>query len=215
MKQELKFIFLAVIALIGSYAIYELTYEEQNIYTNDEITFSNEYSDANIMDNNNVIYTSYEEVFELLESDESFILYLGSPECPWCRKALPIFVEALNDYNGESFYYMDIMSDRDTLVLTDGNIVTEKEGTDDYHLLVEYLYDLLPTYSGLEDDSIKRIYLPTFVFVSNGEITIHQSTVDSDESSQDALSEEQITELKNIFYDHFDIVFPNMCDEGC
>ena len=154
------------------------------------------------------IYTDGEGAKELLTSG-SGALFMGFPECPWCRTLLPALVSAYakSGYNGAIYYY-NALEDRDTLSLSDdGDIVVEEEGKPVYHDLVAILYDHLMPYSGLNDDSIRRIYLPTTVFVNNGEITaVHLTTIDSQESGYDVLTGEQYAELENLLLDEFNSI---------
>ena len=97
-----------------------------------------------------------------------------------------------------------------------GNIVTDEAGTKEYEELVKLMYDQLPVYDGLNDDTIKRLYFPTVVFVKNGEIIgLHSSTVDSQEDPYVSLTDDQHNELKKIYSDYFNKVFDIVCDDAC
>ena len=126
------------------------------------------------------------------------ILYLGFAECPWCRTLVPALLEAARDsaYPGQILYY-DALHDRDQLERDeDGNLQVTEPGTDLYRHLVDVLYDYLNPYAGLDDETIKRIYFPTTVFVANGEIlSVHLVTVESQTDPYAPLDDAQHAEL--------------------
>ena len=155
-----------------------------------------------------IVYMDDEDAKVLLTSG-SGALFMGFPECPWCRTLLPALVSAYekSDYTGVIYYY-NALEDRDALSLSeDGEIVVEAEGAPVYHDLVAILYDYLMPYSGLGDESIRRIYLPTTVFVKNGDISsVHLTTIESQESGYDVLTDEQFAELEGILIEKFNAI---------
>lgn len=189
-------------------------YETLNDKIND--TNNKKYLEVNIDDDNPIVYASYDEVIDLIKNDTA-VIYFGFPECPWCRNAIPVLIDAANELGIEKIYYYNAVSIRDKKSLDEnGNIVIEAEGTKEYKKLVELLYDYLPVYSGLNDDSIKRLYLPTVLFVKEGKILgQHTSTVDSQKDPYIGLSDEQYIELKTIYFDYINKTFDVVCDEAC
>ena len=82
--------------------------------------------------------------------------------------------------------------------------------------MIEILYDQLPSYEGLNDDSIKRLYFPTVLFVKDGKIIgIYTSTVDSQKDPYVKLNDEQYSELKNIYLDLINKTYDILCDQSC
>ena len=78
--------------------------------------------------------------------------------------------------------------------------------------ILELLKDHTSVYDGLEDESIKRLYFPTVVFVKNGKIVgFHEGTVESQESASTYLTKEQQNELKDILSKYFELVAPEKC----
>jgi len=149
------------------------------------------------------------ETAKTLITSKTGVLYMGFPECPWCRTLLPALIAAYNDsgYKGRIYYY-NALDDRDSLSLSDtGEIVTDKPGAQVYHDLVKILYNYLGPYKGLNDPTIKRIYLPTTVFFKNGAVTaVHLTTIDSQKDGYDVLTDEQFNELKNKLVDEIKTV---------
>ena len=179
-----------------------------NVSNDDAMKFKNEYESLNedgykkieISEDNQIKYSSYEEIVEILTSGTG-IIYLGFPECPWCRNAVPVLLDAVSETGIETIHYFNALSIRDKKHLDEaGNIVVDDEGTQEYKKLVEILYEYLGEYEGLNDSSIKRIYFPTVIFVKNGDIKgLHVSTVDSQINPNESLTSEQYDELKEIY----------------
>lgn len=169
------------------------------------------YMNLNIDNNNPIIYADYDKVFEVL--DKTGVIYLGFPECPWCRNVIPVLLEAAKEVGIDKIYYLNNRDDRDTKKLIDEKITTEKEGTENYYKLLERLGDQASTYAGLEDDTIKRVYFPTVIFVKDGKIVnTHVSTVDSQTDPYIAMNELQKAELKKIYVENMEKSFDVSCD---
>lgn len=186
----------------------------------DNIKFKNEYEklnsqkgylDIEIPKDNNVKYASFDELMEFLNNGTG-IVYFGFPECPWCRNALPVLLKAAKDNEVSNFYYYNAKSIRDEKVLKDGKVVTNKKGTDEYYKLLDKLSDVIGPYQGLNDDSIKRLYFPTAVFVMGGKIVgFHEGTVDSQEDPSKSLTSKQEKELLNIYNENIEKIY-GFCD---
>ena len=211
-----------VLALIGG-GIYFMTKEKSdNVKFKEEYESLNgkkndsgkKYLDVNIDKNNSVKYATYDELIKLLDSGTG-VIYFGFPECPWCRNALPVLLKAAKETEMEEIYYFNAKDMRDTKELKDGKIVTTKEGTKEYYNLIDKLKDVLGPYDGLEDDSIKRLYFPTMVFVMGGKIVAtHEGTVDSQEDPYVKLTEKQETELLDIYKENINKIY-GTCDKSC
>ncbi len=175
-----------------------------------------EYLETKIDSDNKMYYASFDEIMDLLDHGTG-VIYFGFPECPWCRNAAPILVEAANETTINKIYYFNALSMRDTKKLDEnGNIVTEKEGTEEYYQLLDALSSVLGPYSGLNDDTILRLYFPTVVFVKDGTIVgMHEGTLDSQDNPYVALNMEQKEELKKIFTDAIHEVIGDLCDSKC
>ncbi len=170
-----------------------------------------EYKNITIKENNPVVYASYKEIFDVLDS--TGIIYFGFPECPWCRNAVPVLLEAAEETGIEKIYYMNNVNDRDIKTLKDGNIITKKEGTNNYNKLLQKLGDNAPTYEGLNDSSIKRLYFPAVIVVKDGNIvdTIF-GTVDSQKDPYIPLNSAQTKELKEKYVTAINKIL--MCDHS-
>ena len=153
-----------------------------------------------------------EKDLELLLETGTGVLYLGFPECPWCRTLIPPLLQAQIDsaYTGKLYCY-NALYDRDVLSLADdGTITVENEGSETYNYLLSKLAPYLPTYEGLNDNTIKRIYFPTTVFIKNGTIiSVHLNTIEEQEEGSGGLTEEQHNKLYNILLANFNDIVQN------
>lgn len=231
MKVKIELGILLIIFLLSSYLIYNFVDSDtKNIVTNEEIRFKEEYEklngvyndktnhyymNVNILENSNVKYKNANEIIDILKNGTG-VIYFGFPECPWCRNLVPILVDTLNEYT-MPFYYYNAYEIRDNKHLDDnGDIVVDKEGTKEYYEIVDILKDYLGEYSGLNDNSIKRLYFPTIVFVKEGKILyVHTGTLDSQEDPYVSLTDEQKNELANIISVYATKVYDVVCDDQC
>ena len=187
-------------------------YEEYNSSTTQD---GQEYVKMDINENNVIKYASIDDVMNVL--DGTGIILFGFPECPWCRNAIPVLLEAADIVGVETIYYYNNVNDRDIKSLdSNGNIINEKEGSKEYYQILEKLGDKASIYEGLNDNSIKRIYYPTVVFTFEGEIVgTHVSTVESQTSPFIPLSDNEKNELINIYSDYMHKVLNDLCDATC
>jgi len=216
MKKKIIIIIAAILILIlivlGVYIL--LNKETDNIKFKKEYENLNTqkgYLDIEIPEDNNIKYANFDELMEFLDSGTG-IVYFGFPECPWCRNALPVLIEAAKENEIKNVYYFNAKPIRDDKELKDGKIVINKEGTEEYYKLVDKLKNHLGPYEGLEDDSIKRLYFPTVVFVMGGKIVgTHIGTVDSQEDPSKPLTKEQKQELLDIYNENISKIY-GTCD---
>lgn len=229
-KDIIKVSLLVVLAVVSSIVIYNNFHNENNddkkiVYTEDEKKFKKEYEDVNsnegsvqirLEDNNDMVYATYDKIKEILTGGTG-VIYFGFPECPWCRNAVPMLIKAAHNQGLNTIYYFNDKDMRDVKKLDDdGNIVTEKEGTKEYYELLNILGDNLGSYEGLNDDTVKRLYFPTVVFVKNGKIIgTHVATVSSQKNPKVVLNEEQQAELISIYEGYISEVVGSVCDDKC
>ncbi len=203
---------LSLILLAGcSTEQYSITDETQVNHSLDSLYFKNDYeaynNDVNeyeeasisltIDENNPVIYATLDEINEILK-EGSGIIFLGSPSNAYARVMAPILISHANTYHIDTIYYCDMSDLRDKKYLNDdGEIETEIEASPAYYELLDNLGSYASTYYCLNDESVKRIYLPTLISVVNGEILyFHQGTISSQDDPYISLEEEQIKELE-------------------
>ena len=81
---------------------------------------------VNIDKNNPFIYSSAEEVAKKIENKETFAVYFGFKECPWCRSVIESLIEVSSDLGLEEIYYVDVKNIRDTMKDNEGVSANEK-----------------------------------------------------------------------------------------
>lgn len=159
----------------------------------DAIKFKNEYEELNdkktnygdyyyrnldIDSDNPIIYKSANEVLNMIDNKESFAIYFGFADCPWCRSVVETMISVSEELNISNIYYVNVKEIRDTLRLDDNNeVITSKEGTADYYKLLDKLSNVLDDYTLTSKDgnevntNTKRIYAPNIVAIVDGVAT--------------------------------------------
>ena len=131
--------------------------------------------EVSIPEENPMVYKTAEEIADKMDNKESFIVYFGFKDCPWCRSIVEELVKVGNDKAISKIYYVDVSKIRDTKEIDDeGNIKTTKEGSEGYNALLEKMGNVLDDYTLVKDEEEKsaeekRIFAPNIVAVANGE----------------------------------------------
>lgn len=161
--------------------------------SSDATKFKNEYEELNgttrekdgkmirsikIPKKNPMIYASEEDILKMMDNKESFLVYFGFNDCPWCRSVVPKLIECANDLGLDKIYYVDVKEIRDVIELKEnGELETTTTGSDGYYMLIERLSSVLSDYTikDKEGNQIstgeKRIFAPNVVAIVNGEAT--------------------------------------------
>ena len=166
-----------------------------------------EYRTISIDEDNPFIYSTAEEISKKIDNKETFIVYFGFKECPWCRSVLEELVAVAKKNNIEKIYYVDVKEIRDVKEINeDGNINTTKEGTEGYNSLIEKMSNVLEDYTltNENDEKIevgeKRIYAPNVVAISNGKALQLETGISKKQTDgYQELTEEMKKETYNSF----------------
>lgn len=130
-------------------------------------------------------HVTVKDVEKMMKDKESFVLYTGFDNCPWCNVVLPV----LNDMALEKSVqvaYIDTRKDSSW---------SSNMDIDDYDLFVKLMGDVIPK----DDDGTVHLYVPHIFFVSQGELAgDHRGTVPSQSSHSDPLTDAQKTELEGL-----------------
>lgn len=187
---------------------FKTEYESKN---NKDNGYGGSYLEISIPANNKIEYVDSARVKQVLGNGTG-VIYFGFPECPWCRNIVPTLLDVANEYEMD-ILYLNNKAERDTIKLDDeGKLVTEKEGSKDYYEILDLIGEKASVYDGLNDDTIKRLYFPTVIFVKDGEIVaFHEGTVDSQEDASVYLNAVQQKELKTILRGYFDLLKSGRC----
>ena len=221
MKKVLLFMILTVIvtATTGCFKNredalkFKKEYESFNNKSNDYFSYRN----LSIEEDNPIVYSTDEEIVKKIENKESFIVYFGDPECPWCRSVIEQAMKSAKENKINKIYYVRFWNGfhtekiRDVYELNDKNEpVLKTKGTDAYYKLLEYLDNVLSEYTLKDKEgnvinvNEKRIFLPNFVAIEKGVAKeLMQGISDIQESYNSELTEEIIKDEIKMFNDFF------------
>lgn len=183
----------------------------------DAIRFKEEYESINgvvnekngktvrsvtIPEDNPIIYKTAEEVVEMIKNNETFVVYFGFKDCPWCRSMVSTLIDVAKNLNVSKIYYVDVKEIRDTLSVVDGKIVVTKEGTVAYKELLNLLgnvledYELTDSKNKIVDAKEKRIYAPNVIAINNGKaIKMEMGISDKQTDAYSELTDEMKSEM--------------------
>lgn len=220
MKKKILLILFIVVGTVGV-----VTYNVKGKELDDAMKFKKEYESFNgkkndyfkyrnlsISEKNPFVYTTAEDIVKKIEKKETFIVYFGDSECPWCRSVIEQAVKSANDNNVNKIYYVKIWDGfhneklRDVYELEGDKPVLKSKGTDAYYKLLNYFGDLLEDYT-LTDESgnsvnvgEKRIFAPNFILVENGETKkVIQGISEKQQSYNSELNTEIINDERSMF----------------
>ena len=158
-----------------------------------------------ISKDNPFIYKKSSEIIDMIEKKDTFVVYFGFSDCPWCRSIIPTLVEVAADLEVNQIYYVDVKNIRDTMKIgDDGKAITDTEGTKEYYQLLEKLDSVLENYTLTDEDGNevntgeKRIYAPNIVSIVDG-VATEMTTGISDKQTDGYM--ELTTEIKEESYD--------------
>lgn len=188
---------IVVLVLACSIGFYKVFTSIENKETDAE-KFAREYS----IDNDNVfVYRTLEEINKILKNGTG-IVYLGFPECPWCKAYVPYLNEVAKKAKLDKIYYFNILKDR-------------KNNTDNYKKTVELLKDYLK----YDDEGNKRIYVPAVIAVNKGKIVGFDDETSYDtkgyEKPEDYWKNEDLDGLKNRLSKMINDVSFDYCTTDC
>lgn len=139
-------------------------------------------------DTEHVFYDmTVKEMIDKIDNKDTFVVYFGFSECPYCNVAVPLLNDVAKDYDS-IVYYIDTRSNEEWESNMD---------IDDYDLVVEYLGE----YLDYDDDGKKHLYTPHVFFFKDGEVVKeHEGTIDG---KTDEMSTQDVEELKEIYTEGF------------
>lgn len=165
------------------------------------------YRSVAISEDNPFVYKTAGEIVKMIERRESFVVYFGFSNCPWCRSVIGTLINVAKDNGLSTIYYVDVKEIRDTMTIDEsGNIITSKKGSDDYYKLLTLLEPVLDDYTltNKAGESVlageKRIYAPNVVSIVGGvakELETGISALQTDAFME--LTEEMVNETYNKF----------------
>lgn len=181
-KKILIIVGIVVLLLAGGITWYLLSKDEDPkvVEKTDAEKFAEEYS---ITENNVFVYRSAEEIIKIMEKGTG-VVYLGFPECPWCKAYVKYLNEVAKEEGIEKIYYYNILEDR-------------KDNTPEYQKMVAILEENLE----LDEEANARIYVPNVSFHIDGKIVGNDLETAYDtkgfENPEDYWTEKEVKDLKS------------------
>lgn len=216
-----RFIFILFI-LIGLFVITGCSNNKDSLKFKEEYESLNgtktSYSDSNyrsvnISKRNPFVYSTADDILDMINNKETFYVYFGSSYCPWCRSVIEEAINSSIDNKIDKIYYVDIWDGfhneilRDTYEIdSEGNVRKTKNGTDTYYKLLKKFDNVLEDYTLTDDSSHevnvgeKRIFAPNFIYVENGKAKRSTTGIsDKQSSSGDKLSKDILRDESKAF----------------
>lgn len=158
---------------------------------------------------NPMCYSSFKDVLQRLDNQESFYVYFGFSKCPWCRAFVSPMLTAAKECDVSQILYVNIYTSRDLYILKKGRPVQLSSGDAGYHELLQRFDTLLSDYTltDAKGQEIavgeKRIYAPSLIRVQDGKaVQIYTGSSKLlnayDEITDDTL-EDMLTGLRILF----------------
>lgn len=147
-------VFILLITLLVLFLVFKKNKINKNI-DEEKIKFAEEYKTTK---DNVFTYRTIEEINKILKNSTGLV-FLGFPECPWCRGYVPIINEVAKKEGLEKIYYFNIYEDR-------------KNNTEEYQEMVK----LLKGFLRYDDEGNERIYAPSLITVKDGKVVEFDDT---------------------------------------
>lgn len=210
----------------GGDVIETISFKESYESLNGKETSSGKtYREISINDENifNIIDLKQFENFSSKDFDYTGILLISDPKCPWCRSVLPTAIEVAKEQSIDKIDVIHAWDAEGNEVFRDKYVEVEdgKYELQVGHPLYNYLIncqgsELLNDYIITKSDGSsfetgeKRIYLPSFLYVKNGDIVAFTTGISELQSgAYDELSVEVIEDMRTKLLDFFNLVKEN------
>lgn len=178
-NSKLLYILIGVILLVAVIISIFFIVNKKDESSSDAVKFASEYP---VSEDNVFVYRTLDEVNKILKNGTG-IIFLGFPECPWCRGYAPIINEMAKKEGLEKVYYFNIKKDRE-----------------DNSTLYQETVKLLGDNLRYDDEGNRRIYAPSLIAVKNGKIVGFDDTRywnnKSYETPEDFWNNEDLTSMK-------------------
>ena len=182
-KKVLIIVGIIILLLAGGLTWYLLNKEEEPkvVEKTDAQKFAEEYG---ITEENVFVYRSADEIIKIMEKGTG-VVYLGFPECPWCKAYVKYLNEVAKDEGIDKIYYYNVLEAR-------------SNNTPEYQKMVAILEDYLE----LDAEANARIYVPNVSFHIEGKIIGNDLETAYDtkgfEKPEDYWNENEVKDLKKV-----------------
>ena len=198
-KKRILLIIIAIVIVLCVLFCLLKVYKTEKEVIKDNVKFSQEY--GSVSEDNVFCYKTIDEIINILEHGTG-VVYLGFPECPWCKEYVIYLNEVAKNSGCDKVYYFNILNDR-------------KDNTKKYQEIVNILKDYLP----YDEEGNKRIYVPAVIAVKDGKIISFDDETSKDTKGYDTHKEnrknEDLDALKKKLSEMFKNTSNNICTSGC
>ena len=160
----------------------------------DNVRFANEY--GSVSEDNVFVYKNVDEIIKIMEHGTG-VVYLGFPECPWCKAYVKYLNEVALDVGIDEIYYYNILEDR-------------TNNTDNYQKIVSILDDNLQ----YDREGNHRIFVPNVSFHIDGEVigNEYETSLDTHDLSSpiDYWTSDEVSDLKSRLTVYMEKVFKKL-----
>ena len=160
----------------------------------DIVRFANEY--GSVSEDNVFVYKNVDEIIKIMEHGTG-VVYLGFPECPWCKAYVKYLNEVALDVGIDEIYYYNILEDR-------------TNNTDNYQKIVSILDDNLQ----YDREGNHRIFVPNVSFHIDGEVigNDYETSLDTHDLSSpiDYWTSDEVSDLKSRLTVYMEKVFKKL-----
>lgn len=182
MKKNI-FIIIGIIVLLliggGTWYLLSKDTDDPKTQLTDADKFAEEYG---ITEDNVFVYREAEDIIRIMEKGTG-VVYLGFPECPWCKAYAKYLNVVAKEVGVDKIYYYNILNDR-------------KDNTPEYQKMVT----ILEEYLELDEEAKARIYVPNVSFHVDGEIVGNDLETAYDtkgfENPEEYWTEDEVKDLK-------------------
>lgn len=219
MKKKILIISIITVLILIGITLFLVLNKENKFKTEYEVlngqknSNNKEYKKVIIPKSNKVKYVNVDEVLKLLDKGTG-VLYFGFAECPWCRSMVEELVKVVNASEIKNLYYFNDFSIRDLQELDEnGEVNITEKGTEEYYKILEILNPYLTPYTGLDDESIKRLYTPIVVFLEEGNVkAVHIGTLEEQKDPYENLTKTQIEKLNKTLTTYISRIKETSCN---
>jgi hypothetical protein len=227
--EKKHYIIIAIVLLIAALLTYFLNREPSDAHkfvreyesiNYDPIDDKEEvYIKVSVPEANPFIYKKAQDIVDMINNKETFIVYFGYSTSQYSRAVLPMLLEAARNTRTETIYYVDIKNIRlIKQVDKNGAAETIKIGTDAYYELLDLLDNVLDDYElesidGKIITSGKNITAPTVVAIVNGEAKAMTSGISKKHTKANMeITDEIYQDSYNQFKEVLESINTNTCD---
>ena len=158
------------------------------------------------------------DIIKMIDNKETFYLYIGDEDCPWCRSCIEKAIEIAKEADVKTIYYIEIWNKdgdeifRDQYKHEDGQLKQTVEGDEAYMTMLKLFGVFLEDYtlSDENDEDVevgeKRIYVPNFFYIEDGVCKRETTGIsEKQEGARDELTDEILADETALFKTFFAI----------